>query len=205
MTEVHQEDVHWWNQMRAGDMEALERLYAQYVQELFSYGSHYTKDDALLKDCIHDVFVILIRRHRHLSATNNVKLYLFKMLRHEIFRAVKKEKKTAAEFSIDFTTTTVPVLPAGQGPEDAEHYHQQAAVLQQLLQRLSARQLEAIYLRFNKGLGYEEISALMEIDNQSARALVSRTIKKMREEADGNRILPVSLFIFNLLYIIRNT
>jgi len=204
MTEVHQEDVHWWNRMRAGDMEALERLYAQYVQELFSYGSHYTKDDALLKDCIHDVFVILIRRHQHLSTTNNVRLYLFKMLRHEIFRALKKEKKTAAEFSIDFTTTAAPAFVAGPGLEDAEQYRHQAAVLQQLLKGLSARQLEAIYLRFNKGLAYEEISALMEIDNQSARALVSRTIKKMREEADEHRIIPVSLFIFSLLHIIRN-
>jgi RNA polymerase sigma-70 factor (ECF subfamily) len=46
---------------------------------------------------------------------------------------------------------------------------------------LTERQKEAIYLRFNRGLEYEEISFLLNLNYQSSRALIHRAIEKLRE------------------------
>jgi RNA polymerase sigma factor (sigma-70 family) len=46
---------------------------------------------------------------------------------------------------------------------------------------LNPRQKEAIYLRFQLDLSYEEISRLLGINYQSARNLIHRSILKIRE------------------------
>ena len=55
--------------------------------------------------------------------------------------------------------------------------HQQ---LQQALQQLSDRQREAVYLKYEKGLSYDEICTIMDINYQSARNLVATAIKSLR-------------------------
>lgn len=53
--------------------------------------------------------------------------------------------------------------------------------LQKALEKISPRQRESIYLRFIQELDYEEIGAILEINYQSAKNLVSRTLIKLRE------------------------
>lgn len=53
--------------------------------------------------------------------------------------------------------------------------------LQKALEKISPRQRESIYLRFIQELDYEEIGTILEINYQSAKNLVSRTLIKLRE------------------------
>ena len=49
------------------------------------------------------------------------------------------------------------------------------------MRQLTPRQREIVYLRFFSGADYEEICEIMEIDYQSARDLLYRSIKKLRK------------------------
>jgi RNA polymerase sigma-70 factor (ECF subfamily) len=54
-------------------------------------------------------------------------------------------------------------------------------LLSEAMLSLTERQKEAIYLRYNRGLEYEEISFLLNLNYQSSRALIHRAIEKLRE------------------------
>ncbi len=49
------------------------------------------------------------------------------------------------------------------------------------LKMLSDRQREAIYLKFIQELTYDELCEVLEINYQSAKNLISRTLIKLRE------------------------
>lgn len=46
---------------------------------------------------------------------------------------------------------------------------------------LTERQKEIIYLRFVHDMSIDEISQIMDINTQSARNLISRSLQKLRE------------------------
>jgi RNA polymerase sigma-70 factor (ECF subfamily) len=66
------------------------------------------------------------------------------------------------------------------------------------IQSLTDRQREAIYLRFNRGLEYEEISFLLSLNYQSSRALIHRAIEKIREVIQLQD-KKVSQFLFSII------
>ena len=78
-------DTMLWNDFIKGNEDAFRLIYTNHVQSLFKYGCQFTHDEALIKDCIHDVFIDLSKYRSGLSPTNNIKLYLFKSLKRKIF------------------------------------------------------------------------------------------------------------------------
>ena len=61
-----------------------------------------------------------------------------------------------------------------------------------MLKGLTGRQKEIIYLRFIHEMSFDEISEIMEINIQSARNLLARSMEKLRKEA----ILAIILFFY---------
>ncbi|WP_347022183.1 RNA polymerase sigma factor, partial [Bacteroides ovatus] len=57
------------------------------------------------------------------------------------------------------------------------------------LKGLTGRQKEIIYLRFVHEMSFEEISEIMEINIQSARNLLTRSMEKLRKEVSSTTIL----------------
>jgi len=74
-------DTLLWNDFKEGNEDAFRLIYNSHVRSLFKYGCNFTHDEALVKDCIHDVFIDLSKYRSGLSATNNIKLYLYKSLK----------------------------------------------------------------------------------------------------------------------------
>ena len=66
---------------------------------------------------------------------------------------------------------------------------------ERIVNLLSNRQKEAIYLRFHAEMSYEEISEVLGINYQSARNLVHRSIEKIRREMDLKIFIPLFISI----------
>lgn len=64
--------------------------------------------------------------------------------------------------------------------------------VEKLLDMLTGRQREAIYLRFIQEMSYDEIASLLDMTPQATRNLVFRAIERIRQKED--------LFIVLLLY-----
>ena len=50
-----------WNDLRNGEEAALAKLLRIYAKSLISYGRKMVNDDALIEDCIQEVFIQLCK------------------------------------------------------------------------------------------------------------------------------------------------
>ena len=58
-------------------MVNFSQLYDKHVDSLFSFGSKFTSDRELIKDCIQDVFVKLFNKKETLDKVCNIESYLY--------------------------------------------------------------------------------------------------------------------------------
>ena len=181
-------DTQLWNDFTKGDEGAFCKIYNSYVQSLFKYGCNFTPDEALIKDCIHDVFIDLSKYRSSLSSTNSIKLYLFKSLKRKIVCSLCEKKKfgTIDHEKLPFYYSISTEDEIIEDDLEQQRYYQ----LNKALSALSPRQKEAIYLKFVSDLGYEEIGQVMKLNYQSARNLIFRGLEKLRES------YPKNLFLF---------
>jgi RNA polymerase sigma factor (sigma-70 family) len=178
-----------WEKFKKGESSAFETLYSCYIDELLQYGSRFTRDISLVEDCIHDLFIRLYERRKKLTSPNSLKAYLLSSLRREILTNLKRkdvvqEQVPESEFVLD--------IDIEQAIIRSEIKKEQVQQVQQVLDNLSDRQREAIYLSFYNGLSNDEIAQILEINNQSVRNLLSQGIKRMKSEAQLSSILLIA-------------
>lgn len=76
--------------------------------------------------------------------------------------------------------------------EVAEIHH----TLQKSLQKLSTKQQEIIYLRFDCELSYEEISNILDISVDSCYKSIYRSIKAIKADIEQSNLSPQNLFFW---------
>ena len=169
-----------WERFLSGDNTAYCRIYKEYVQILFRYGSRFTSDRELIKDCIQDLFTSLYKNRNRLGPPPaNVKVYLFVSLKNNLIRALSKQSSFQP---LDQATDSFLLEPTVEEQFiENESYRTQKVLIEKILQALPARQKEIIYYRYMQELSFEEICTLMNLNYQSAQNLLQRAIKKIRE------------------------
>lgn len=171
-------------------------LYETYENDLFSYGIAFGISKELLEDAIHDVFLHLYEREHKLWESQNMKFYLLNCLKNRIQTIKKKEMNTEfLEEGSDNYSSLIEV----NGFELIDEEKERAAMQKQLkkmLDSLTDRQREAVYLRYTQGLSYEEIGKLMGIQPKAAQKLVYRAIEQMR------KIQPQIIYFFLFGYFL---
>ena len=169
-----------WKRFLSGDDAAYSRLYTEYVQTLYRYGSRFTSNGELIKDCIQDIFTTLYKdRHRLGPPPANVKVYLFVSLKNNLVRALQKESRHEP-FEHEIHTFLLEPSVEEQFIDNESNRNQQK-LIEKILLILTPRQKEIIYYRYIQELELDEICKLMQLNYQSAQNLLQRSIKKIRE------------------------
>ncbi len=189
-------DSQLWAHFKDGDKEAFTRLYELYVDVLFSYGTKISGDKELVKDCIHEVFLLLHRRRKFLSDVTNIKFYLFKALKHVLLRRIKRESKftdisfikpSSSEFNLEYSIEDNIIL------DEQEKIVREYVI--NLLKNLNSKQREILYLRFYQGFNYNQISKITGITGSSAKKQVYRILLKLRKIAGKDSLYILLLFL----------
>lgn len=172
-------DVLLWSRFKSGDESALREMYDRYVQSLSQYGRRFTDDTALIEDALHDLFVNIWQKRSSLGDTNSIMSYLCISLRRDLIKRIKQNQQVVHPATDDIPEQF------DWSVEDALSAREQEATntvkIEQALSKLSARQREAIYLKFFEEMSYEDICSVMQLNYQSARNLVARAIIELRQ------------------------
>lgn len=177
----------YWATLIRGDDNALRDLYDGTVDSLYAFGTNICREDEIVKDAIQDLFIDLLRYRNNLDTQVKVLPYLYSSLRRKLVLALKKqadherlhEDAASNGFPFEWDAETAIIKN-----EEERSLH---ATLARELAKLSDRQKEVLYLRFNTGMTYEEVSAVMHISVASCRTLVYRTVKQLREKLDEQK------------------
>lgn len=184
------EDYELWESFRNGNEKAFSEIFNAHVQMLFRYGIKFIADEEMVKDSIQELFIKLYHNRQNLSATDNIRLYLFRALKNKLIDALYSRKDTV---SLSSAVLTFEIAnPEEPDQEDDWDRIVQKSRLKKGIQALTARQREAIYLRYTMDMSLEEISSLLEMNYQSARNLIHRSVEKLRKEL----LLNLAFFIY---------
>lgn len=194
MVNNNSNDYELWESFRDGNDKAFSEIFNRHVQMLFRYGVKFITDEEMVKDSIQELFVKLYHNRQNLSSTDNIHLYLFRALKNKLIDALYSRKDT-----VSLSSTVLPFEIANPEEPDTEDDWDrivQKSRLNKGLQALTARQREAIYLRYTMDMSLEEISSLLEMNYQSVRNLIHRSVEKLRKELLLNLAL-VIYFVAN--------
>jgi RNA polymerase sigma factor (sigma-70 family) len=178
----HTTEVWLWQQFRAGSREAFEQLTGHFYRDLHFYGSRFTTDADLVKDCLQDLFVDLWVYRRQIVDTDYVRPYLYKSLRRKIYRELQRTTQTLPEDEIPFDQLSEIDPTVEQQLIQTELATYQSSRLNALLGRLSVRQREAIHLKFYGELSNDQIADVLHVNKQSVANLLHRGLTRLRDE-----------------------
>jgi RNA polymerase sigma factor (sigma-70 family) len=168
-----------WRRFQQGDENAIASIYSIHFDNLYKYGYKFTRDNALIEDCIQELFIKIIRNRSNLSVPDSVKNYLFKALRSYIFDKMEKLKKYPTkelEESVNFDLEPDRETEIVRGEEASAQQEKLKAALEQL----TPRQREAIFLKYEEGFSYPEIAEMLSLTQKAAYKLVARAIQALR-------------------------
>ncbi len=171
-----------WNSLKNGNRDALETIYRQYFDLLYRYGLRFSSDEAVVQDCIQELFVELWNSKERLSETDAIKPYLLLSIKRKIIRTVQKLRKSTdvelEEYHFDLELDIESIILEG------EDIDEQKNKLKKAMGALSDRQKEIVYLKYYEELDYETIASQMDMNYQSARNLLHRAITKMSKHIE---------------------
>ena len=193
-------DKLWRKFLKYGDDHSFSILYNSHIDKLYSYGIHLGFQNETCKDAIQDVFFKLYASRENLTQVNNIAAYLFKSLKNRLIDIVRKDTKAHTvelidqPFSIDITILDNII--------DAENAALLKSKVEELMKNLTAQQREAVYLRYMHELSYDEISELLNINPESARKLMFRAMRSLREQTNSHQSKAQILLILPLIKIL---
>ena len=157
-----------WTLFIDGDSAAFHEIYSFHYQMLYNFGKRFLKPEEV-EDCIHDTFINILKYKNSTAEITNVKAYLFKCLRNQIY----KVKKTN-QLEFDLIEGTIPY---------EEDDHSKELILKELkgiINKLSPREREIVYLKYFQNFNNIEISELLDLNYQTVRNILGNAIKKLR-------------------------
>ena len=177
-----------WSNFKGGDFASLGVLFEIYYKELFYYGIKIVALPELVKDTIQDLFADVWERRDKMISVNNFKAYLIISLRRELVRRITRIRKESL-------TEELVTLQFFFSPEDFlisdEESRNHSRLLAQSMEELTDRQREVILLRFFHSLEFPEISQVLEMNIQSVRNLLFRSLEKIRKDMSDQGITGV--------------
>lgn len=159
----------------------IESIYNRYVDDMFTYAVYLGFDKIIIMDAIQDVFCKFITDKINFGNIENIKFFLFRALKNKLFDFYRAKKdhlnidtineKTTFDIKINIEDTLI----KSEEQEDIKNK------IESMLESLTNRQREIIYLRYVQEYEYTQIAELLNISVNSCRKLHSRAIQTLRE------------------------
>ena len=185
-----------WKRIKAGETQAFHDLYLLYADILFSFGTIYSKDQELIRDCIHDLFFELYKYRKNLADNDHIRNYLFKSLKRKIQTAVSRKLNLVYSAKLHEENEQKNQIADQDVLEDQESRLEK---IKKAIEKLPERQQEILNLRFQLDLSYPEIAKILDISIESIRTSVYRSVKTIRQQFKTGDIsitlLHVGLFL----------
>ena len=177
---AEQIDMILWQKILGGDKDAFSQLYLSYRPMLIHYGFKLCQDKTLIEECLQDLFCKLYFQKNQPPIIRNMKTYLLVSFRRELIQMLIKRRKSVP-FQYDAPRMDLHlVFSCEDFLIEQEQQTARRDMLAYMLNKLSPRQREIIYLRYYNGLDNEEIATVLGISYQVVTNIFYKAFKRLR-------------------------
>lgn len=175
------EDSKVWQLFQEGVETAFIYIYKNHFDALFSYGSQFSNNEALVEDAIQDMFVELREKRGNSIIRSSIRNYLFTCLRRRILLYKSQSDKISGSFESVAHQSFQLDVSVEQRIIEGQIKEEQKRKLENSLKLLTERQREALYYLYHEGMSYNEIKELMNFTNiRSTRNLIYRALNTIK-------------------------
>ncbi|WP_158979224.1 RNA polymerase sigma factor [Cellulophaga sp. L1A9] len=176
-----------WSLFLQGDTNAFSLLFKKYYASLYNYGIKLCNNSCITEDCLQAFFIYLHDNRNTIGEVKNIKAYLFISFRRALFCTLKKERNFT-----DLNSDTENISNFEFSPEELK-IHQEISFVQTnsitlILNTLSPREREVIYLKYYGELSMSDISTSMDISYQSVLNTLQKAFSKIRKTIENNML-----------------
>ena len=155
-------------------------LYDKTIDDLFDFGTKFTTDRELIKDCIQDVFVKLYTKKDELVSVSNIESYLYVSLRNRINDEFRRNTHISDNGINENQMKSIADDSEAFDMENIEESQKKVNKLKEFIGSLSPRQRQIIQLYYVEQRKYDDICNIMGINYQSVRNPMHRSLLKLR-------------------------
>ena len=176
-----------WFMFIKGDLNAFSSLFKHFYPMLHNYGIKISGNSSLTEDSLQSFFVYLYENKGKIGEVTHVKSYLFVSYRRALLKELKKEKKYTSYDEIMGSEKGF-VFSIEELKSKQETTQLKSTALLQLLNSLSTREKEVIYLKYYSNLKSSEIAEVMNITYQSVSNTLQKAFTKLRNKSESAAI-----------------
>lgn len=172
-----------WALFLEGDISSFSSLYKYYYPLLHSYGLKINNNKQATEDCLHTFFIYLYDKREKIGTIKSIKSYLFVSFRRALLLHLKKERNYS-----DFNKNSISDFTIS--PEELaikqEFTSAKKETVAYILDTLSSREREVIYLKYYSNLNTSDISTVMDISYQSVQNTLQKAFAKLRKTIENS-------------------
>jgi len=174
---------------RAGDQQALERLFARHLEPLRRWASgrlpKWARDLADTDDLVQDTLLKTFKRIEHFEPRRVGALQAY--LRNAVLNRLRDELRRKGRAPVSTNLDSVDVESA-ESPLEHAIGREAVEIYEQALERLKAEEREAIIGRVELGYSYEELAVMLDKPTaDAARKAAERALVRLAEEMKRGR------------------
>jgi len=169
------EDQRLLSRLRAGDKDALRRIYEKYVDDLLRVATSLLFDIQSAEDCLHDVFVNFAGTVNGSMIQSNLKSYLISSVANRA-RDQLRSKARQLNCQPEQLSSRLPSTSPAEQLIDAE----ESARVFEALAELPYQQREVFVLHIQGHMKFREIAGLLGLSINSVQSRYRYAIEKLR-------------------------
>lgn len=184
--DLHSDEALWYF-FKKGESSAFTLLFKKYYPQLHVYGIKISNAPSLTEDCLQNFFIQLYEEREKPRIIKNLKAYLFISFKRRLIKQLQKNQKNipiseAQLFKTNFTFSA---------EELSIHQEIQflcTKTLNNLINQLTPRQKEVVYLKYYSEMNNSDIAEVMDMNYQSVLNTLQKAITKLRLSSENQQI-----------------
>jgi RNA polymerase sigma-70 factor (ECF subfamily) len=163
---------------RAGDRDAQEVLVRQHLRDVYAIAYRLLGERDMAEDAAQDAMLNALAALDRFRGESSFRTWLLRIAMNSA-RTIGRRKTRRREISLVTESHDQPT--EDPDPEHAAMLRDEAARVNEQLQRLPPKQRAAVELRVNRGLSYAEVGEVLNCSEGAARVNYHLGIKRLRE------------------------
>lgn len=177
-------------QLKIGDKNAINQLYARYSERLYRFAIGYLKSEAETLDVVQEVFIRLWDKRATIKAETNIESYLFTIAKNTIISTFRK--KASEKEYLEYLK--VKVVKNSSDTSEQVDYNFLSEQVQELIAQLPKQRQRIYILSKEKGFTNRAIADELKISIKTVEDHITKARRFLKENLKEYGILAILFY-----------